>query len=54
MLNDISNFFKWIARKALIINEVSNASKIASFFVFLYEGVFLIDHSYFTYNLNNT
>ena len=36
MLNDGSSI-KWLAQKAFNINEVSNAAKIATFFVFLYE-----------------
>ena len=36
MLNDDSSI-KWQAQKAFNINEVSNAAKIATIFVFLYE-----------------
>ena len=36
MLNDGSSI-KWLAQKAFNINEVSNATKIATIFVFIYE-----------------
>ena len=42
MLNDINNFIKWLVLKPFIINKVSNATKIASVFVFLYESYFLL------------
>ena len=43
MLND-DNHIKWLALKASIINEVSNATKIAIIFVFLHEINFLPAH----------
>ena len=46
-LNVINIFHKWLALKAFVINEVSNITKIASFFVFLYEIYFLLSHFYF-------
>ena len=39
--------------KAFITNEVNNATKIAIFFVFLYEICFLLGHFYFKCNLQN-
>ena len=36
--DDINNFIKCLMLKAFTINEVSNAIKIASFFIFLYES----------------
>ena len=44
MLNDINNFIKWLAVKALITNKVSSATKITSVFVFLFESHFLCCH----------
>ena len=43
-LIDIGNFIKWLALKAFIINEVSNATKIANFF---------LGRLYFKCNLKN-
>ena len=50
MLNN-NNFIIWLALKAVIINEVSNATKNASIFVLLYEIYFLLARFYFKCNL---
>ena len=39
--------------KVFVIYEVSNATKIASFSVFLYEIYFLLGHFYFKCHLKN-
>ena len=52
MPND-NNFIKWLVLKAFIKNEVSNATKIAIIFVFLYEIYFLPVHIYCKFNLKN-
>ena len=52
MLND-NNFIKWLALKAFIINKVSNATKIATIFVFCMKSIFLLAHFYFKCNLKN-
>ena len=44
MSNDINNFIKWLALKAFIINKVSNAPKIAKFFVFFCKSYFPLGH----------
>ena len=48
-----NNFIKWLVLKAFIKNEVSNATKIAIIFVFLYEIYFILVHIYFKCNLKN-
>ena len=53
MLND-SNFIKWLALKAFIINEVSNYTKIAIiFFFFFHEIYFALAHFFFKCDLKN-
>ena len=47
MLNDINSFIKWLLLKVFILNEVNIVTKIASFFVFLYESYFLLAYFYF-------
>ena len=51
MSNNIKNFIKWLALKAFIINEVFNATKIAIFFVFLYDIYFALGYFCFKCNL---
>ena len=51
--DDINNFIKCLTLKAFIINEVTKTTKIASFFVFLYEIYFLFGHFYFKCHLKN-
>ena len=53
MLNDINNFIKWLVLKTFMIKKVSNATKVASFFIFLSESYFLLDQFNFKCNLKN-
>ena len=52
MLNH-NNFIKRLALKVFIINKVSNATKIATIFSFLYEIYFLLAHFCLKSNLKS-
>ena len=53
MLIDINIFIKRLGMEAFVINEVSDVTKIARFFVFLHDRYFLLGYFYFKCNLKN-